>query len=66
MTPQEELDLLNLAIAKVLSGGQSYSVDGQSMTRADLPTLYARQAVLERKIARAARGGMRVRIGVPR
>lgn len=69
-TLAEQLASVQTAIAAIEGGAQSYSIGtggagARSLTRADLKTLYARETDLKRQIARAARGGMRVRQGVP-
>lgn len=61
MTKAEELALVDTAITRIYEGAQSWSVLGRQYTRADLATLIARKAELERDIARATRGGIRLR-----
>ena len=63
---EQQLASVQAAIAAIEGGAQSYSILGRNMTRADLKTLYDREARLEAKIARANRGGMRVTYGVVR
>jgi len=53
-TDQELLDLTRAAIAKILATGQTYSVDGRSLTMASLPELRSYAQELESKIAAAA------------
>ncbi len=66
MTAAEELELISDAIRDILTVGQSVSAGGKSWSKADLPTLYARQRELEAKVARVNRGGgMRVSQIVP-
>ncbi len=61
MTKAEELVLVDNAITQILQGAQSFAVLGRQYQRADLDSLYARKAELERDIARASRGGIRLR-----
>lgn len=62
-----QLERVQTAIKKIEEGGQSYSVEGNAFTRADLPTLYKRETELRGMVEREARGGgMRIRQGVPR
>lgn len=63
---ETQLERVQLAIAAIESGAQSYSIAGRSLSRADLETLYAREARLLALIGRVARGGgIRVRLGTP-
>lgn len=39
-TYNEQLEEVQTAITQILTGGQSYSIGGRSLTRADLPTLF--------------------------
>jgi len=55
-TLAEQLESVQAAIAAIESGAQSTAVDGQTLTRADLKTLYIREENLLRKIDRADRG----------
>lgn len=64
-TYAEQLDEVQAAIEAIEVRGQSYSIGGRSLTRADLKTLYAREERLRALVDRAARGGMRVRYGTP-
>ena len=59
-TLAQQLDEVQTAITAVLAGSQSYQIDGQSVTRADLKDLYNREDQLERRIARAAAGSRTV------
>jgi hypothetical protein len=61
MTKAEELALVDTAITRILQGAQSFTVLGRLYQRADLDSLYARKTELERDIARASRGGIRLR-----
>lgn len=64
-TYETQLERVQAAIAAIESGAQSYSIAGRSLSRADLQTLYAREAQLLRLIARRTTGGIRVRLGTP-
>ncbi len=67
MTATEELELISDAIRDILTVGQSASTGNKSWSKADLPTLYARQRELNAQLARANRGGgLRVTQIVPR
>ena len=46
-TPEEQLQVLNEAIYKILVGGQSYKIGTRSLTRADLCVLIAERNRLE-------------------
>jgi hypothetical protein len=59
----DQLASVQAAIAKIEGGGQDVTYDGKRNTRADLKTLYAREDVLLRQIARAANGGIVAREG---
>lgn len=64
-TLEQDLERVRDAIAKIESGASSYtlstSAGNSSVTKADLNTLYEREAVLIARIDRASRGGtMRV------
>lgn len=52
-----QLDRVQEAIAKIEAGNQSYTILGRSFTKADLQTLYDREAWLRTKVARESRGG---------
>lgn len=52
-TDAELLVLVRAAIARVLASGQAYSMDGRTLTMADLPALTAYASELEGKIAAA-------------
>jgi hypothetical protein len=61
-----ELIQIDAAITAILTGAQSYSIAGRSMSRADLSALYDRKRWLEAQVARTIRGGgIRVRLGTP-
>jgi hypothetical protein len=61
-----ELDQVNAAIAHILAGGQSYSINSgggsRTVTYADYNALLKRKEALETRIA-AASGGLGGRIG---
>ena len=64
-SPQVQLERVQTAIAAIESGSQSYTILGRSFTKADLRTLYAREQYLVAKVARAARGGIRIQRVIP-
>lgn len=47
---EKQYESLCSAIAAIENGAQSYNVDGQSVTKANLATLYNRQKALESKL----------------
>ncbi|MFB0523929.1 MAG: hypothetical protein ACETVZ_00185 [Phycisphaerae bacterium] len=55
-TLAEQLARVQAAIEAIESGAQSTSCDGQTLTKADLRTLYLREENLLAKIDRADRG----------
>ena len=65
MTDAEELTQIETAISAILVRGQSAGIRDNSVTRADLRTLYQRRDQLTARIARTARGGIRVRGATP-
>lgn len=53
MTPAQELALINAAITAILEGkAQSYAINGRSVTRLDLASLWKRKSDLEIAISR--------------
>jgi hypothetical protein len=60
-----QLERVQATIAKIEGGAQSYSVEGNSFTRADLPVLYTRERELRALVARESSGGIRLQRGVP-
>ena len=52
-TDQELLDFCRAAIAKILVTGIAYTMDGRSMTRADLPDLWRLENDLQSRVASA-------------
>ena len=55
-----QLASVQAAIAAIEEGAQSATVDGQTVTRPDLQTLYAREERLLNKIDRGDRGRITV------
>ena len=64
-TYAEQLASVQAAIADIEANGQAVGFENRSWQAADLKALYDREAWLRRMVAREARGGMRVRLGVP-
>lgn len=62
---QTQLEEVQAAISALVSGGQSYSIGGRSLTRADLQSLLDWEAKLRIRAAREASGGIRVRGATP-
>jgi hypothetical protein len=54
---EQELIAVNAAIEAILSGAQSYQINNQSVTRANLDSLFKRKDYLESRIAAKQRGG---------
>ncbi len=65
ISTKDMLTDINLAITAIQNGAQSYKVGNQSVTKANLATLYAERERLERKAAEedAARNGGNIFIG---
>lgn len=62
----EQLEAVQLAIAKLESGVQSYSIGGRSLTRANLKDLYDRERWLRSMVAREENDGkLSVQYGIP-
>lgn len=59
-TLAEQLESVQEAIAAIENGAQSTTNDGQTLTRADLRTLYAREKDLLLRIDRGDRGRITV------
>ena len=55
-TVAQQLESVQAAIAAIEAGAQSATVDGQTVSRAELRTLYAREDRLLNKIDRGDRG----------
>ncbi|WP_296627682.1 hypothetical protein [uncultured Negativibacillus sp.] len=53
---EKQYENLCKAIEAIENGAQSYNIDGQSVTKASLATLYSRQKALESQL-RQANGG---------
>lgn len=64
-TYAERLQLVRDAIDKILTKGQSHSVEGRSMTRADLPTLMDMEERYARLAERETGGGILIRAATP-
>ena len=62
-TYTEQLEEVQTAISSILTGAQAHSINGRSMTKADLGTLYEMQRMLmpEAKREQSGRNGARVR-----
>jgi len=52
---QDELTAVKAAITAILTGGQRVAINGRSLDRADLDTLYSERDRLERTIGRLSR-----------
>jgi hypothetical protein len=65
-TFQVQLERVQAAIKSIEDRGQAIDESGNSLTRADLRVLYAREDRLRSRVARAKRGGMRMKRIVPR
>lgn len=50
-TLETQLDRVQTAIAAIETGAQEYQIDNRRLTRADLATLYKREASLKNAIA---------------
>jgi len=57
----QQLERVQAAIAAIESGEQSFEINGRTVRRADLKTLYDREAYLRRMVEREKRGGIRLR-----
>ena len=62
---QTQLERVQAAIAAIEERGQVVDANGRRLARGDLPELYRRESRLRSLAARAARGGARMRQGVP-
>lgn len=60
-TYAEQLEDVQIAIAVIEGGAQSVSLNGRTVSHADLGTLYTREQWLRKMAARETRGGIRVR-----
>jgi len=63
-TTLEQLEEVQTAISAVMSG-QSYSIAGRALTRADLAALTDREATLLARYKTENRGGIAVRFATP-
>jgi hypothetical protein len=61
-TYTEQLEAVQTAIEKVLAG-QSYSIGGRTLTRADLDSLTKREQYLRAMVDRENNGGVKYRRG---
>jgi hypothetical protein len=57
MTLQEQLEQINLAIAKIESGAQEYRIGSRLIRRGDLATLYRERRQLQQELATAENSG---------
>jgi hypothetical protein len=54
---QAELVVVKAAIARIMTGGQSSTIEGMSISRGSLSTLREERTQLEKSITRLLRGG---------
>ncbi len=62
---QTQLESVQAAIAAIEGGAQSYSIQGRTLARGDLGTLYEREKYLRKMADRDSRGGIRVQNATP-
>ena len=55
---ETQLERVQMAIAAIESGAQSYQIANRKVTKVDLATLYAREKSLKAEIARASGGDL--------
>ena len=55
---ETQLERVQMAIAAIESGAQSYQIANRNVTKGDLATLYAREKSLKAEIARASGGDL--------
>lgn len=55
---ETQLERVQMAIAAIESGAQSYQIANRKVTRGDLATLYAREKSLKAEIARTSGGDL--------
>ena len=55
---ETQLERVQMAIAAIQSGAQSYQIANRKVTKGDLATLYAREKSLKAEIARASGGDL--------
>ena len=63
-TTLEQLEEVQAAISSVMTG-QSYSIAGRALTRADLAALTERESALLVRYNNEQSGGIAVRFGIP-
>lgn len=61
----QQLEEVQAAIGAIEGGAQSYAVNGRSLTRADLKTLYDREKFLRIQVDRDTNKGLKVQYVVP-
>lgn len=62
---EAQLALWLAADTAVATGGQSYSVPGRILTRADAAEITAKISYWERQVQRLSRGGIAIKGGTP-
>lgn len=55
---ETQLERVQMAIAAIESGAQSYQIANRKVTKGDLATLYSREKSLKAEIARASGGDL--------
>lgn len=55
---ETQLERVQMAIAAIENGAQSYQIANRKVTKGDLATLYAREKSLKAEIARASGGDL--------
>lgn len=60
MTDAEMLVEVQSAISAIMTGAQSYTHQGRSLTRANLADLQAREIRLMQRISKTTRGGIKM------
>jgi len=53
------------ALDKLSTGGQSYSIGGRSLTRADLSAVQDQVEFWDKQVRKLSRGGIKIRLGRP-
>lgn len=64
-TYSEQLEEVQDAISSIMTGAQSYSTEGRSLTRGDLKTLMQEEKRLRIMVKRETAGGISVYGGTP-
>ena len=59
---EAELVVLKAAISTILTGSQSVTTDGRTLTRADLKTLYDEKRELEQRISSSTNNSSKIRL----